>query len=540
LTVSTLASTITCAATGASSYSFPFIAVSASDISVVYTTTAGAESTLSPTAYTVTLNSVLTGQIWPAGGIVSPVTPANYSSGTLTISRVLPLTQEREISNQGNQYPIVTEEALDTLCMEIQQVAARGGAYRGVWATGVVYNFGDIVQDGVNGAFTNNIYVCTNANTSGTWATDLANGDWALALNVQSLIVSGSYLPLSGGTVSGNLTVQGTTTTAAINASGTITGNVVGNVTGNVTGGTVQASALNGGQLAGLRNRIINGDMRIAQRGTSLSTPSSGAYNLDRWVAFWTGAAPATIAQVSGISGFQNALQITGAASNTLVSLQQRIESANVSDLVGQTVTISAALQASSAQTVAWSLAYPSAQDNFSSTTNIASGTWSVGTSAGSFSATVANLPSGAANGLMLVIQPANGGAFTSGTLTITGVQLENGSIATPFEHRPIGVSLALCQRYYIYSNYGGAQTYSTAIDGYATGSGGIDIGSIFYPVAMRVSPTVAFPAAAYTNASSITGGSSVYSPLSFDVAVTGSGSGRVGVDFTYTASAEL
>ena len=213
MTVSTTNSSITVAATGAASYAYNFISVSASDIIVIYTTTAGAETTLSLSQYTVTLNSVVTGQIWSVGGTVTPTVPANYSSGTLTISRVLPITQSAQISNQGNQYPIVTEGALDTLCMEIQQVSARGGAYRGTWATGLVYNFGDVVQDGANGADTNNIYICTNSNTSGTWSADLASGYWSLVISVASL--QPGALPITGGTISGNLAVTGTTTLAA-------------------------------------------------------------------------------------------------------------------------------------------------------------------------------------------------------------------------------------------------------------------------------------------------------------------------------------
>ena len=212
MTISVSSSQITVAATGASQYAFPFIGVATNDISVLYTAANGTVNTVPNTAYYVTLNAAVAGQIWGVGGYVIPVTPSNYSSGSLTIIRTLPFTQTAEISNQGNQYPIVTERALDTLCMEIQQVAARTGAYRGVWVTGTVYNFGDVVQDGVNGNYTNNIYVCSAENTSSTWAADLASGKWSLAISVATLQPPGSFLPLSGGTVSGNLTVGGVLT----------------------------------------------------------------------------------------------------------------------------------------------------------------------------------------------------------------------------------------------------------------------------------------------------------------------------------------
>lgn len=109
---------------------------------------------------------------------------------SLTIQRQVPLTQETEISNQGDFAPTVTEQALDTLCMELQQVSARTGQLRGTWITNTNYNYGDIVTDGINGNNTGNLYTCALSNTSGVWATDLANGDWSLALNIQGIINS--------------------------------------------------------------------------------------------------------------------------------------------------------------------------------------------------------------------------------------------------------------------------------------------------------------------------------------------------------------
>jgi hypothetical protein len=203
------------------------------------------------------------------------------------------------------------------------------------------------------------------------------------------------------------------------------------------------------GVSTGFKNRIINGAMMISQRGTTFSTPASGSYNLDRWFVVWGGAAPASIAQVTGPTGFKNALQITGAASNTSINIQQRIESYNCSDLSGASVTIQANIAASTSQTIVWQLLYPTAQDNYASSTLISSGSWSATSTATTFSATVSSLPSGATNGLVLIIFANGGGALTSGTVTITGVQLEVGTTATNFDYRPYGTELSLCQRYY-------------------------------------------------------------------------------------------
>lgn len=274
-------------------------------------------------------------------------------------------------------------------------------------------------------------------------------------------------LDTSGNVTTGaNLTVTGTTTLG-------------GNPT---TAGTVVMGS------SFLRNRIINGDMRISQRGTSFSAPTAGVYTLDRWAVGWVGAAPASVAQISGPASFKNALQITGAASNTVVNAYQRIESLNCTDLSGATVTIQANISVSSAQTVAWYLQYPTASDNYTSVTTISNGTWSATTTATTFTATITNLPSGALNGLQLIISPNNAGAFTSGTIAITGVQLEVGSVATPFERRQYGQELALCQRYYYRNTAPSTGTLLTTSG--ITQSATSAIAMTQFPVTMRAAPT--------------------------------------------------
>lgn len=203
MTVPTSASSTTIYGNGSNtSFVFNFIAVSASDISVIYTDASENQTTLLSSQYSISLNSPSPGALWGIGGVVSyPLSGSPISSGTsLTITRTVPLTQETSISNQGNFDPSVIESALDTLEFQIQQVAARGGAYRATWATNTSYNFGDIVQDGVNGADTNSYYICASSNTSGIWSTDLANGLWVLAI---ASVIPAATLPLAianGGT----------------------------------------------------------------------------------------------------------------------------------------------------------------------------------------------------------------------------------------------------------------------------------------------------------------------------------------------------
>jgi hypothetical protein len=279
------------------------------------------------------------------------------------------------------------------------------------------------------------------------------------------------------------------------------------------------------------RNRIINGNMLIAQRGTSFSTPAAGTYTLDRWSIGWGGAAPASVAQVSGPAGFKNAAQITGAASNALLQFIQRIESFNCADLSGQTVTLQANIATSSNQTVLWALKYATAQDNFTSVTTISSGTWSTTSTATTFTATVTGLPAGVSNGLQIEFYPNNAGAFTSGTITITGVQLEAGSIATPYERQIYSDQLSQCQRYY---QIGGLESYRPYSGTWQE--------TVYYKVPLRYAPTVTL---AVQNSSAVLSGpnadngyNNTYNANYFGYTYTLSGGGYCHSNFT--ASSEL
>lgn len=127
MTISTAQSeTITLGNGVTTNFNFNWVYNSAEDVQVIYTNAEGINITLSPSQYTLILNPPLTGQIWGVGGTVTyPISGSPIADGTsLTISRQVPLTQVITISNQGDFAPQVIEEALDTLEMQIQQVAA--------------------------------------------------------------------------------------------------------------------------------------------------------------------------------------------------------------------------------------------------------------------------------------------------------------------------------------------------------------------------------------------------------------------------------
>jgi len=226
-----------------------------------------------------------------------------------------------------------------------------------------------------------------------------------------------------------------------------------------------------GVQYNGFKNRIINGQMQIAQRATSAtitaaSTIAAGYSTVDRFYVYCTGA-NVTAAQVAGSGANKNRLQITGAASVTAVGIGQRIEQLNSYDLAGSTATLSADLAISATlTTVTWTASYATTTaDTFGTlasptVTQIATGTFTVTSTVTNFSANI-SIPAAATTGIEIVFTV---GALTAGlTWTVGNVQLEKGSTATSFDYRPYGTELALCQRYY-------ESTDTTARDFYGSG----------------------------------------------------------------------
>ena len=232
------------------------------------------------------------------------------------------------------------------------------------------------------------------------------------------------------------------------------------------------------------RNRIINGAMQIDQRNNGASqslTANTYKFCVDRWIPDNLGAT-ITGQRVAGPSGYQYAYQMNGAPGVTSISFQQRIESFNVADLVDQNITISANISNSTLSTVTWEIYYPNAVDDWSAGTLISSGTWTVSPTATLYTATT-NAGPNVAGGLLLNLKV---GAQTSGTFKVTGVQLEPGSLATPFERQLISDTLVQCQRYYWTLGRTVFQGGATA-----TGFGFTMTSSIQFPVTMRAAPTL-------------------------------------------------
>ena len=321
---------------------------------------------------------------------------------------------------------------------------------------------------------------------------------------------------------------------------------------------TAQLSSINGGPLAGSRNRIINGDMRIDQRnnGASVTINASVAqYITDRFIVRGTQASKLTAQQsTTAPSGFNNSLLCTSSSAYSVTSsdyfvVEQRIEGYNVADLAfgtaaASSVTLSFWVRSSLTGTFGGALGNSALDRTYPFSYTISSAnTWErktitvSGDTSGTWLATTGiglsifwNLgtgstysgASGSWSGSTYV--SATGATSVVGTngatFYITGVQLEPGTVATPFERRSFGQELALCQRY-----FETATTRFRYVD-----NGGTIILLYQYKATKRATPALAGTAGI---------GASVNNVDCFGVDRTGSGTIDTG-NFAFTSSAEL
>jgi hypothetical protein len=283
-----------------------------------------------------------------------------------------------------------------------------------------------------------------NSNTNITTNTDAITSINIVVANVSALTsVNAAAITSINTVIEGNVSADsGIFNTLTVVTSASVGGTL------NVGNGLTTA-AINGGQLAGFRNRIINGNFAINQRVySSGSTLSSGTYGHDRWKAGASGGDYSFTQSANGCT-------ITIAAGKTLI---QVVEDAN---LEGGTYVLS------------WS---GTAQARYAINSATPSGTY-------------ANSPiiiSGQSASTTMSVE------FDDGTLS--GVQLELNSTATPFEQRGITTELSLCQRYFCKTfpqSVAPANGLGTAYFlGYSVNTG--NPSTIWkYPVTMRTTPTV-------------------------------------------------
>lgn len=324
------------------------------------------------------------------------------------------------------------------------------------------------------------------------------------------------------------------------------------------------------------RNRIINGAMVIDQRNAGAATANTiNGYTVDRWIVGQTVTgkliAQRNAGSVTPPSGFSNYLGVTSQSAYAVLTsdiyrIYQLIEGFNVSDLAwgtasAQTVTLSFWVRSSLTGTFGGAIGNAAGSRTYVFTYTISaantweqktitipgdtSGTyptdntasiavqWGLGVGA-TFSGTAGSWTASAlvsATGAVSVV------GTNAATFYVTGVQLEVGTAATPFERRDYGRELIMCQRYYIRTPDAERALKRT----YNWGGGTVAVQvSADFPVTMRASPTMSVFGDISDGAQISLGAAGLASTIYTFTAFTSIGNGQF-LDFHYyIASAEL
>jgi hypothetical protein len=230
------------------------------------------------------------------------------------------------------------------------------------------------------------------------------------------------------------------------------------NVADDVSTGTVVTTA---SPSLGRRNLIINGAMQVAQRGTSVtgSTASVSYLCLDRWATHDSGGTynvsqqEVTLGGETGLPSqfryFQRYEATTGANNMGLYY--------HVEDVKSVQGTFTLSFYAKGTNPSGGSLAFEHRPQYSSSTSGTQYDTnFSITSEWTRYSFTFTpdslsgqSITDSNSSYRFAIKQPTEDDTSNAWTLDITGVQLEVGSVATPFEHRSYGEELAACQRYY-------------------------------------------------------------------------------------------
>lgn len=273
------------------------------------------------------------------------------------------------------------------------------------------------------------------------------------------------------------------------------------------------------------KNMIINGNMQINQRGDSTGITSSGYYSCDRFRFTIGNAGTWSISQsTTAPTGFSSSYKVdcttadASPASSDFLFIEQRIEGYNLQRLAygasgAKKLTLSFYVRSNKTGTYAIEFQHGDAGSNYwnnNTYTISAANTWEQKTiTISGQTATAINNDNGI--GLYVRWWLVSGTQYSSGTVTndswhqtdanraagqvnladstsnefyLTGVQIEEGDQATPYEHRLYQEELAKCQRYF--TKWTNSSVYYGAR--YSTGNGFVFLDC---PARMRVFPTV-------------------------------------------------
>jgi len=279
-----------------------------------------------------------------------------------------------------------------------------------------------------------------------------------------------------------------------------MTGNY--SITGDVSiTGTLSADNIVPSTPFSFRNKIINGGFDIWQRGDAQST--DGYASADRWGLWRAGHT-----MVMGRTGSSALYVVRSVVSGTnQASVYQKIE--GLRKFSGKTVTVSftGLMESGSSKTfaVGFILHYgtggsPSASEQVTAQAFVAT----TAEQRFSFTFTIPSLTAKTfgTNGddsLEFYIGfPAAQGTFGSGSaFVVNDIQVEEGDVATPFEQRPIGLELSLCERYYEVATYLQMSSYGATANFF---------GTVYrWRTRKRVNPVVTIGTTTFSNASDLT-----------------------------------
>ena len=397
---------------------------------------------------------------------------------------------------------------LDTSGSDYSLKTWDGTAFRAIVVTSTMIKDGTIVDADVNASAAIALTKLANITAGSVLLGNASNVPTATALSGDVTVSDAGVTAIGSGVI----------VNADVNASAAIAGTKISPDFGSqnvVTTGDLQGASINGGPLAGFRNAIINGNFALAQRGTSFVAAANNddSYNLDRWYVLSDGNDIVDITQNTATvpTNGKYAIALDVETVNKKFGIAQIIEANNCIGLIGDQVTLSFKAKVSAttkldnvkAAVVAWSGTADTVTSDIISAwgaegtnpTLIANATYentpanlSITTSYATYSLT-ANIDTASTKNIIVFIWSDVTDTTAGDFLYVTDVQLEPGPVATPFERRPVGTELALCQRYF--------WTGGVIVETVTTITG------FNYPTLMRVVPTIAGGGTGFTNASS-------------------------------------
>jgi len=292
------------------------------------------------------------------------------------------------------------------------------------------------------------------------------------------------------------------------------------------------AALIGSGQAQGDKNLIINGGMAVSQRGSVNTSDGNTVFGLDRMAVFLRGGPAATITQDTDVPsgqgfGYSNKIDVTTGdalgTANDFCLFRQKIEGQNLQQLKkgtssAESVTLSFWIKSTITGTYVLEIRdQTNTRDIHKTYTVSSSNTWEYKTLTFEGDTTGA-IDNDNTSGFEVSWMLGQGTDYTSGTLNttwasavnanravgqvnavssasnnilITGIQLEIGDVATPFEHESYAKTLQKCLRYFFRATSGGDGQIATFGAGVAYASNSY-LGEYTTPVPMRAQPSIA------------------------------------------------